>query len=248
VKISIGPAIENGFYYDFDFPPGSPSPRRTSRRSRSGCASTSRPPSRSCARTCRSRGARALRRRGPGLQGRADRRPRAPDTRRSRPSRSTPTARSPTSAAARTRRAPRASRPSRCSRSPAPTGAATRRARCSRGSTAPPSSPRRSSRSISSARAGARARPPPARPRARPVPLLRALAGSGLLDARTGRRCGTRCVDLMPRDDGRARLHRGQDAAAVRRRAVEDLGHWDKYRDEHVRHRGRGAPARRSSR
>ena len=55
VKISIGPAIEDGFYYDFEFPDGVSSPRPTSRRSRRACASTSRPPRPSCARTSRSR-------------------------------------------------------------------------------------------------------------------------------------------------------------------------------------------------
>ena len=34
VKISIGPPIENGFYYDFDFPEGARSPTRTSSASR----------------------------------------------------------------------------------------------------------------------------------------------------------------------------------------------------------------------
>ena len=134
VKISIGPPIENGFYYDFELPDGvSRSATPTSRRSRRGCASTSTPTSRSSARTSPSRTAlERFVREEPGLQGRADRGPRQerPATRRSRPSRSTPTARSPTSAAARTPRAPSGSRPSSCSRSPAPTGAATRTARC----------------------------------------------------------------------------------------------------------------------
>ena len=40
VRISIGPAIENGFYYDFEFPEGCRSPRRTSPRSKSACAPT----------------------------------------------------------------------------------------------------------------------------------------------------------------------------------------------------------------
>ena len=43
VKISIGPPIEDGFYYDFEFPEGvRSSPRRTSSASRPRCASTSR--------------------------------------------------------------------------------------------------------------------------------------------------------------------------------------------------------------
>ena len=53
VKISIGPAIDEGFYYDFDFPKGRASPRTPSPRSKSGCASTSRPPSRFFAAMCR---------------------------------------------------------------------------------------------------------------------------------------------------------------------------------------------------
>ena len=52
VKISIGPPIENGFYYDFEFPDGRhASPTPTSRASRRRCASTSPPTSRSSART-----------------------------------------------------------------------------------------------------------------------------------------------------------------------------------------------------
>ncbi len=80
----------------------------------------------------------------PGLQGRADRGPgseRRPRPPTARPSRSTPTARSPTCAAARTRRAPSGSRRSSCSRSPAPTGAATPPTRCSRACTGRRSSP-----------------------------------------------------------------------------------------------------------
>ena len=97
----------------------------------------------------RRRGDRALPGRGPGLQGRADRGP-GRRTRASRPSRSTATARSPTSAAARTAPAPSGSRRSSSRASPAPTGAATPTARCSRASTAPPSSRRRTSRRTSS--------------------------------------------------------------------------------------------------
>ena len=41
VRISIGPPIEQGFYYDFEFPPAYPSRRSSSRRSNSGCARTS---------------------------------------------------------------------------------------------------------------------------------------------------------------------------------------------------------------
>ena len=55
VKISIGPPIEDGFYYDFDFPDGTKVSRgRLRAPSRPRCASTSRPTSTSSARTCRS--------------------------------------------------------------------------------------------------------------------------------------------------------------------------------------------------
>ena len=50
-KISIGPPIEDGFYYDFDFPEGVASPSTTCPRSRRRCASTSRPRRPSPART-----------------------------------------------------------------------------------------------------------------------------------------------------------------------------------------------------
>ena len=51
-KIAIGPAIDTGFYYDFDLGKDEqggrrPSRPKTSRRSRSGCASRSRPRTRS---------------------------------------------------------------------------------------------------------------------------------------------------------------------------------------------------------
>ena len=84
-------------------PRASRSPRPTSPGSRSGCASTSRPTSRSSARDVPvAEAIERFRGRGPGLQGRADRGP-GRATRASRPSRSTATARSRTSAAARTR-------------------------------------------------------------------------------------------------------------------------------------------------
>ena len=44
VKISIGPPIEDGFYYDFEFPQGVSRPRPTFRRSKRRCAPTSRRP------------------------------------------------------------------------------------------------------------------------------------------------------------------------------------------------------------
>ena len=50
-KVSIGPPIDDGFYYDFEFPDGRAArPRPTSSGSRRRCASTSPPTSRSSAR------------------------------------------------------------------------------------------------------------------------------------------------------------------------------------------------------
>ena len=127
--------------------------------------------------------------------------------------------RSPTSAAARTRRAPSGSRRSSCSRSPAPTGAATPTARCSRASTAPRSSPRRTSTSTSSGSS-------------RPAPATTAGSGrsSGCSRSRRsrpgsafwlphGHRRVQRARRAQPRDAAAARLHRGQDAADLRRRS-----------------------------
>ena len=75
----IGPAIENGFYYDFDFPDGVVDLRGRPARDRgAGCVEhveAAEPFVRE--ELAVAVGARALRRRGPALQGRADRRPRA---------------------------------------------------------------------------------------------------------------------------------------------------------------------------
>ena len=184
VKISIGPPIEDGFYYDFDFPDGVTLSDAGLRADRGADARAHRRRRAVRARgRHHRRGARALPRRGPGLQGRADRGPgpqRGPAT-RSRPSRCTPTGRSPTCAAGRTRRAPSGSRRSSCSRSPARTGAGTRRnpmltrvygtAFFSQGARGVPRA----------ARARPRQRPPPARPAARTVHVLRGGARRGLL-------------------------------------------------------------------
>ncbi len=110
VKISIGPPIEDGFYYDFEFPEGvkvsDDDFERIEAKMREHIAADEH-----FERTRRAGGGgdRALQGRGPGLQGRADR---GPDraTKAWRPSRSTATAPSPTSAAARTAPARSASR------------------------------------------------------------------------------------------------------------------------------------------
>ncbi len=77
VKISIGPPIEDGFYYDFEFPPGVTVSEadfpRIEERMREHVKAAEAVRARDVAGR---RGARALPRRGAGLQGRADRRPR----------------------------------------------------------------------------------------------------------------------------------------------------------------------------
>ena len=89
------------------------------------------------------------------------------------------------------------------------------------------------------ARAGARPRPPQARPRARAVQLLRAQPGQRVLAA--GRHRGLqRARRTLARDVARARLRGDQDAAALRRRAVEDLRPLGQVPREHVRDGVRG--------
>ena len=74
VKISIGPPIEDGFYYDFDFPEGVHVERRRLRADRGADARAHRGRRAVRARgRARRTGARALQSRGPGLQGGADR-------------------------------------------------------------------------------------------------------------------------------------------------------------------------------
>ena len=133
VKISIGPPIDSGFYYDFEFPEGvtisDADFGRIEQKMREHVNADERFVREDVS------VAEALERfRGEGQDYKVELiedlvRNRIPTTRSTR-SASTPTAPSPTSAAGRTGRAPSASRPSSCSRSPAPTGAATRRARC----------------------------------------------------------------------------------------------------------------------
>ena len=151
VKISIGPPIDDGFYYDFEFPDGvtiseadfpqieermrahvkaaEPFERRdvTPAQARERFVAEDQDYKVELIDDLVAQRSRRIRR---GC---------------SRPSRCTPTGRSPTSAADRTRRARRPSARSSCSRSRAPTGAGTPSARCSRASTARRSSPRRSS-------------------------------------------------------------------------------------------------------
>ena len=156
VKISIGPPIENGFYYDFEFPAGTvvseaDFPRIEERMREHVKAAEEFVREDVPVAQARER----FVGRGPGLQGRADRRPRGRG-RLLRPPLQTVSlyTNGPFTDLCRGPHAPEhgdASARSSCSRSRAPTGAATPTARCSPASTAPPSSPRPSSRSTSSA-------------------------------------------------------------------------------------------------
>ena len=142
-KVSIGPPIENGFYYDFEFPEGVSisdadlaADRGEDARAHQGRRGlrAHRHPGR--------RGARALQGRGPALQGRADR---GPDRERGRRDRLALRQRPLHRPLPRTARA--LDRPDRGDQaelaSPGRTGAGTRPVRCSPGSTGPRSSARR---------------------------------------------------------------------------------------------------------
>ena len=252
VKISIGPAIENGFYYDFEFPEGVSSPRTSCRRSKSGCASTSRRPSRFVREdvpVAQARERFAAEDQdykveliddlvtGAHASGRATERLAVHQRAVHRPL--------PRAARAEHRQR---SGPSSCSRSPAPTGAGTPSARCSRGSTAPRSSPRQElARAPRAPRAGPGARPPQARARARPVHFSELSPGSAVLEARRHDAL-ERAARAVARREPRARLHRGQDADPLRRRALGASGHWDKYRENMFFTDVEGAADGRSSR
>ena len=147
-KLGIGPAIADGFYYDFDLPRAADAGRPGGDRGADARERRRRPPVRA-QRAPAGRGPGVLRRARPAVQGRDPRRPRreggARRRRRCRRRRSTSTARSSTCAGARTSRRPGRSGRSSCWRSPARTGAATRSGRCSSASTARSGRPRRSS-------------------------------------------------------------------------------------------------------
>ena len=167
-KIAIGPAIADGFYYDFEFPQpiGADDLERIEAEMR---------------RILQHRG--GVRARGRRRQGGARSRGSGPSTSRTSSSspRACPTARSASTAtttsricaAGRTCRRPRRSRRSSCSRRRAPTGAATPPSRCSPGSTAPRSSSRPTWTSTCELLEEARRRDHRRhRPRARPLPHL----------------------------------------------------------------------------
>ena len=224
VKISIGPPIEDGFYYDFEFPDGVSLSDADFARDRSAHARAHQ-----CRRAVRARGgdgrrgARALRPRGPGLQGRADR-----GSGRKRPG------------AARDRLAlhqrrvhrslPRSPRPVHEADQGVQAAVGRRRLlarRCRQGDAHARVWDRvllqAGSRGLPrAARAGPRQRSPQARTAARAVHVLRGGARLGVLvpGGTRGRQLADRA---QPGDGGAARIRRGEDAAALRPVAVGDL-------------------------
>ena len=183
VKISIGPPIESGFYYDFEFPDGVtvteadfPAIEERMREHVAADEPFVREDVTPHEALERFRG------RGPGLQGRADRGPRRGRRRRHRLALHERPVHRPLPRPARA-----GDRPHR--RVQAAVG---RRRLLARRREPPDAHARLRHRVLQqegargaprAARAGARARPPQARPAARPVPVLRGLAGLGVLAA-----------------------------------------------------------------
>ena len=250
VKISIGPPIENGFYYDFDFPEGVSLSRGRLRADRGADARAH-------------RGRRAVRARGRARRARRSSASCAEgqdykveliedlirDRRRRDGVACTPTDRSPISAAARTRPSTKRIKAFKLQsvagaywRGDADQADAHARVwdgvllerRTSR-STSSGSSGRAPTTTASSARSSGCSRSPTSRP-----------------GRRSGCPAGTEVFNslvALSREMGRrARLHRGQDAAAVRQLAVEDLRPLGQVPRAHVRHRVRGPARWRSSR
>ena len=244
VKISIGPPIENGFYYDFEFPDWGHAQRRRlpGDRGEDARAHHGRR-GRSCARTSASSD--ALERFRDEEQDYKveliedlvrDADPR--DRSRLSAVHQRPVHRPVPRPALR--RAPSGSRRSSCSRSPAPTGAATPTGRCSRACTGPRSSRPRSSRSTWSGSSGPAPTTTAGSARSSgcsPSPRSRRARRSGF---RPGTQVFNALVALSREMGARARLRRGQDAAALRQLAVEDLRPLGQVRREHVRDRVRG--------
>ena len=219
-KVSIGPPIADGFYYDFEFPPGVTVNEGDFERIEAQMrkhVKADEPFERS--EVTAGEAIERYLQRGPAVQGRADRGP-GHATRASRPSASTATASSSTSAAARTRPAPAAPRRSSSPR---------RRRLLARRRQAPDAHPHlrhrvrvegRARRAPRAARAGARPRPPQARQGARAVHVLRALAGLAVL---VPERDGDleRADRPVAHGERGARLPRGPHADPLRRRAVQ---------------------------
>ena len=241
VKVAIGPPIENGFYYDFEFP--EPIGEADLERIEAEVAARARrgprvEPRGDLAR----RGAGALRRRGRAVQGRArrHRRGRHHALHAGRVHRPLPR---PAPAELEADQGAQAHRPRRRL-------LARRRAQHAadphlRHRLLLAGRPRRAPRA---ARGGAQARPPPARRAARPLPPLRALARLAVL-APEGDGDLERARGPAPARESRARLRRGEDAADLRQGPLGDVGPLGEVPRAHVLiPRGRRPPRSRSSR
>ena len=242
-KVTIGPAIEDGFYYDFEFPEDVKITEADLGRDRGGDA---RPHRRRrgvlAARRPGRRGDRDLPRPGRGLQGRADRGP-----------------------GRRRRGRDRLPLPQRPVRGPLPRPARPldradqgdqaelgRRRLLARRRDPPDADPDLRDRVLQrqgprgpprADRAGEGPRPPPPRPPARALHAPRGGAGDAVLAAERD--------DAAAADRGRgpeaaeeARLRGDQDAAGARRRALAPLGALGQLPREHVLHRVRRSPVR----
>ena len=239
VKISIGPPIDNGFYYDFDFPEGVHLSEADFEAIERGCSEHIAADEQFVREDVSV--AAALERfagRAAGLQGRADQGSRRQRGRRDRLALHQRPVHRPV---------PRPARPWH-EADQGVQAAVGRRRLLARGFEpadaharlwdgvllqAGPQGPSRAPR------AGEGPRPPAPRPAARHVRLLRRLPGRGLLAA--GRHRGVqRAGQAEPRDGPRARLRRGEDPADLRQLAVDDLRSLGEVRPEHVRDRVRG--------
>ncbi len=182
-------------------------------------------------------GARALRRRGAAVQGRADRRPRR-GRRRVRLALHQRAVHRPVPRPARPRHGP----------DQGVQAALARRRVLARRREPPDAHPhlrhrvplrQGSRRAPGAARAGARPRPSQARAGAQPLPVLRALARQPLLAAgRHGDLERPRAAVALR--EPRPRLPRGAHAHPLRRRALEAVGALGQVPRQHVLHRGRG--------
>ena len=233
-KLGIGPAIDNGFYYDFELPRAAHARRPGGDRGADGEERQGRPPVRAQGAAVRRsagdrRGARARgsRSRSSTTSGRRRRQP--GNRRRSRPS--TSTAHSAICAAAPTSSRRGRSARSSCSPSPAPTGAATRRARRCSASTARSGRRRRSSTNTCG---GAR------RPRsATTAGSACSSTCSASTTSRPGRRSGTpragactrRCAARCASSRTAAATRRSTRRRSCTRSCGSSPGHWALYRD-----------------
>ena len=238
VKISIGPPIEDGFYYDFEFPEGVAVSEadfpQIEERMRAHVKAAE-PFEREDVPV--GAGARALRRRAPGLQGRADRRPRDGRRRACTASRCETVSLYTNGPFTDLCRGPHAPSTKTVGAFKLQLG---RRRLLARGLDADDAHAHLRHRVLlqgrargapRAPRAGQGARPPQARARARPVHLLRGLARRRLLDARRHERlqlAGRALAARWARERGYSEVKTPQIYDAE---LWKTSGHWDKYRE-----------------